>query len=92
MPKLEGSQVQLRRHGDEMQRLPGGLYAALGRTDDNMNLGGIKVQCPSYIPVSSETMRNSIRQGVIIVEQFQLIEHGYYYIHGYYVDGCSGDV
>jgi len=49
--------VQLRRHGDEMQRLPGGLYAALGRTDDNMNLGGIKVQCPSYIPVSSETMR-----------------------------------
>ena len=34
---------QLRRHGDEMCRLPGGYYRALGRVDDTMNLGGIKV-------------------------------------------------
>jgi acetyl-CoA synthetase len=33
----------LRRHGDEMARLPGGFYRALGRADDTMNLGGIKV-------------------------------------------------
>jgi acetyl-CoA synthetase len=33
----------LRRHGDEKQRLPGGYYRALGRADDTMNLGGIKV-------------------------------------------------
>lgn len=33
----------LRRHGDEMQRLPGGYYRALGRADDTMKLGGIKV-------------------------------------------------
>ncbi len=33
----------LRRHGDQMQRLPGGYYRALGRADDTMNLGGIKV-------------------------------------------------
>jgi len=33
----------LRRHGDRMERLPGGFYRALGRTDDTMNLGGIKV-------------------------------------------------
>ncbi|MEP0844267.1 MAG: AMP-binding protein [Phycisphaerae bacterium] len=33
----------LRRHGDQMQRLPGGGYRALGRADDTMNLGGIKV-------------------------------------------------
>lgn len=33
----------LRRHGDEMLRLPGGYYAARGRSDDTMNLGGIKV-------------------------------------------------
>jgi acetyl-CoA synthetase len=33
----------LRRHGDEMQALPGGYYRALGRADDTMNLGGIKV-------------------------------------------------
>lgn len=32
----------LRRHGDQLQRLPGGFYRALGRADDTMNLGGIK--------------------------------------------------
>lgn len=34
---------RLRRHGDEFARLPGGYYQALGRADDTMNLGGIKV-------------------------------------------------
>jgi acetyl-CoA synthetase len=33
----------LRRHGDRIQRLPGGRYKAQGRADDAMNLGGIKV-------------------------------------------------
>ncbi|MEM7476782.1 MAG: AMP-binding protein, partial [Planctomycetota bacterium] len=33
----------LRRHGDELIVLPGGFYRACGRTDDAMNLGGIKV-------------------------------------------------
>jgi acetyl-CoA synthetase len=33
----------LRRHGDRMERLPNGYYRALGRVDDTMNLGGIKV-------------------------------------------------
>jgi acetyl-CoA synthetase len=33
----------LRRHGDEMELLPNGYYRALGRADDTMNLGGIKV-------------------------------------------------
>ncbi|MBT8208421.1 MAG: AMP-binding protein, partial [Acidimicrobiia bacterium] len=33
----------LRRHGDQMERLPGGYYRAEGRSDDTMNLGGIKV-------------------------------------------------
>jgi acetyl-CoA synthetase len=33
----------LRRHGDEMERLPGGRWRAHGRADDTMNLGGIKV-------------------------------------------------
>jgi acetyl-CoA synthetase len=33
----------LRRHGDRIQRLPGGGYKAQGRADDAMNLGGIKV-------------------------------------------------
>jgi len=33
----------LRRHGDEIERLPGGYYRGHGRADDTMNLGGIKV-------------------------------------------------
>ena len=33
----------LRRHGDQMARLAGGYYRAHGRTDDTMNLSGIKV-------------------------------------------------
>ena len=35
--------VSLRRHGDHMERLTDGYYRALGRVDDTMNLGGIKV-------------------------------------------------
>jgi acetyl-CoA synthetase len=33
----------LRRHGDQLARLHRGFYAAEGRADDTMNLGGIKV-------------------------------------------------
>ena len=44
MPRLNGSNTVLRRHGDEVQRLPGGYYAALGRVDDTFNLGGIKAR------------------------------------------------
>lgn len=33
----------LRRHGDQVARLPGGYFRAHGRADDTMNLGGIKV-------------------------------------------------
>lgn len=33
----------LRRHGDQIEVLPGGYYRAHGRIDDAMNLGGIKV-------------------------------------------------
>ncbi|MDK1010312.1 MAG: AMP-binding protein [Actinomycetota bacterium] len=40
LPAWDG---QLRRHGDQMARDEGGLYRALGRVDDTMNLGGIKV-------------------------------------------------
>src|SRR6185369_7698696 len=33
----------LRRHGDQMEKLPGGYWRAHGRADDTMNLGGIKI-------------------------------------------------
>eukprot|EP00850_Spirogloea_muscicola_P021239 SM000241S08528 [mRNA] locus=s241:108591:114170:- [translate_table: standard] len=41
MPQVQG--LTLRRHGDELKRLPGGYFRAQGRVDDTMNLGGIKV-------------------------------------------------
>lgn len=41
-----GPQQQvLRRHGDQIEALPGGYFRAHGRIDDAMNLGGIKVSC-----------------------------------------------
>jgi acetyl-CoA synthetase len=41
VPEWEGR--ALRRHGDHIERLGPGRYRALGRVDDTMNLGGIKV-------------------------------------------------
>ena len=41
-PKGPQSEV-LRRHGDQLARLPEGFYRAQGRADDTMNLGGIKI-------------------------------------------------
>lgn len=41
MPKLDG--VPLRRHGDQICRYHNNTYSILGRVDDTMNLGGIKV-------------------------------------------------
>ncbi len=35
----------LRKHGDELQKLRNGYYRVAGRSDDTMNLGGIKVGC-----------------------------------------------
>ena len=32
-----------RRHGDQIERLANGYYRVLGRVDDTMNLGGIKI-------------------------------------------------
>ena len=47
MPEFEGKtpwgRTVLRRHGDEVKRLACGYYVAHGRSDDTMNLGGIKV-------------------------------------------------
>ena len=40
-PRPDG--VALRRHGDYVERFEDGYYRALGRVDDTMNLGGIKI-------------------------------------------------
>ena len=40
-PKIEAK--LLRRHGDFLVKMDNGYYRVMGRTDDSMNLGGIKV-------------------------------------------------
>lgn len=42
MPKASNGQP-LRRHGDLLKKIGSGYYKALGRADDTMNLGGIKI-------------------------------------------------
>lgn len=46
---------RLRRHGDYFRKIGGGYYAAGGRADDTMNLGGIKVSS-----IEIEKVLNSI--------------------------------
>lgn len=41
---------RLRRHGDEFEKLPRNFFRALGRVDDTMNLGGIKVIAALTLP------------------------------------------
>lgn len=41
MPTAPDGKI-LRRHGDQLKRYDNGLYCMLGRSDDTMNLGGIK--------------------------------------------------
>jgi len=58
-PGPEGA--PLRRHGDQIRQLPNGYWQAMGRADDTMNLGGIKVSSAEIervlqtIPGISET-------------------------------------
>lgn len=42
MPKTKDGKI-LRRHGDQVKQFPNGCYSVLGRVDDTMNLGGIKI-------------------------------------------------
>ena len=59
----------LRRHGDEISRLPGGYFRAGGRADDTMNLGGIKVgsleleRVVNGHPAVSESAAVAVRPG-----------------------------
>ncbi|KAL3691862.1 hypothetical protein R1sor_005513 [Riccia sorocarpa] len=58
MPVYKGK--TLRRHGDVLQRLPGGYYKAQGRSDDTMNLGGIKASA-----VEIEAVCNTAHERVL---------------------------
>jgi acetyl-CoA synthetase len=60
MPVTKGGRI-LRRHGDQLKHLSNGYYSVLGRVDDTMNLGGIKISAAeieravSGIPAITET-------------------------------------
>jgi len=61
VPPRKKDGAVLRRHGDQFERLPHGYFRALGRADDTMNLGGIKVSSAeiertlNLVPSVSET-------------------------------------
>jgi acetyl-CoA synthetase len=60
----------LRRHGDQMVREPEGTFRALGRSDDTMNLGGIKVSSAEIEEVVSGAV------GVVDVAAVAVPPHG----------------
>ncbi len=53
-PTSPDDDIPLRRHGDQIERLPKGYYRAHGRVDDTMNLGGIKVSSAEIERVLNE--------------------------------------
>jgi len=59
MPATSAKEI-LRRHGDHIQQFTNGFYRALGRVDDTMNLGGIKI--------SSAELERVIMQCSLITE------------------------
>jgi acetyl-CoA synthetase len=69
----------LRRHGDQLVRLPGGFYQALGRADDTMNLGGIKTSSREIEAVAdahphvAESAAIGVRAGDAGAEQLTLV-------------------
>ncbi len=54
VPAAEPREVPLRKHGDELERLPGGHFRVHGRMDDCMNLGGVKVAAVEIEAVLNE--------------------------------------
>lgn len=55
----------LRRHGDEFEHTVGGFYRALGRVDDTMNLGGIKVSSVEIERICNAAHRNVLETAAI---------------------------
>ncbi|KAJ1701100.1 hypothetical protein LUZ63_000879 [Rhynchospora breviuscula] len=66
MPTYRG--VQLRRHGDVLQRTVGGYYIVQGRADDTMNLGGIKTSSVEIERVCNRADDNVLETAAITVK------------------------
>ena len=56
----------VRRHGDQMEQLPGGYWRGHGRADDTMNLGGIKVSS-AEIEKTLQSVPNVLETAAIAV-------------------------
>lgn len=69
MPMAEGKQVPLRRHGDTFERLKGGFYTAHGRSDDTMNLGGIKVSSVELERVCAKNVAGVLETAAVAVPE-----------------------
>jgi len=69
MPKTPDGKI-LRRHGDQIQRLAPERYCILGRIDDTMNLGAIKVSSAEIERVLAGT-ENIIETAAIAVNSNQ---------------------
>ncbi|KAJ4731422.1 hypothetical protein LUZ62_010985 [Rhynchospora pubera] len=66
MPTYRG--VQLRRHGDVLQRTVGRLLHCSGRADDTMNLGGIKTSSVEIERVCNRADDNVLETAAITVK------------------------
>ncbi|XP_058073804.1 probable CoA ligase CCL12 isoform X2 [Magnolia sinica] len=66
MPMYRG--MQLRRHGDVIQRTVGGYLIVHGRADDTMNLGGIKTSSVEIERVCNRADENILETAAISVK------------------------
>lgn len=65
MPMHKG--MKLRRHGDIFERTAGGFYKSHGRSDDTMNLGGIKTSAVEIERVCNKASEHIIETAAVAV-------------------------
>uniref|UniRef100_A0A1D1Z1X9 4-coumarate--CoA ligase n=1 Tax=Anthurium amnicola TaxID=1678845 RepID=A0A1D1Z1X9_9ARAE len=66
MPIYKG--MQLRRHGDIIQRTVGGYFMIHGRADDTMNLGGIKTSSVEIERVCNKADSNVLETAAVSIK------------------------
>ncbi|XP_068652699.1 probable CoA ligase CCL12 isoform X2 [Aristolochia californica] len=66
MPMYRG--MQLRRHGDIIQRTVGGYFVVQGRADDTMNLGGIKTSSVEIERVCNGADENVVETAAVSIK------------------------
>ncbi len=61
--------VRMRKHGDMLAFGPGGYIRAMGRTDDTMNLGGIKTSSLEIENVCNASLTGAEQQQVVEIKE-----------------------